>query len=515
MSSVAPTAMRQAARLCSRRLPLSSSSRSSPRLRGAGSAATSVTARRNYVSETKPDKAQVNIDTTIKADHDAFISQTGTLPANIKVPGTGLSAEAMMSPAAGILKQATIMDEGTRPIYLDMQATTPTDPRVLDAMLPYFTGLYGNPHSRTHAYGWETEKATEQAREHIANLIGADPKEIIFTSGATESNNMSIKGVARFFGRSGKKKHIITSQTEHKCVLDSARHLQDEGFDVTYLPVQNNGLINMQELEAAIRPDTALVSIMTVNNEIGVIQPMKEIGRLCRSKKVFFHTDGAQAVGKMPIDVNTWNVDLMSISAHKIYGPKGIGACYVRRRPRVRLDPIISGGGQERGLRSGTLAPALVVGFGEACRIAKEEMAYDSKRIRALSDRLLNGLLALEHTSQNGDPNHFYPGCVNVSFAYVEGESLLMALKDIALSSGSACTSASLEPSYVLRALGNSDESAHSSIRFGIGRFTTESEIDYVLKAVTERVSFLRELSPLWELVQEGVALDSIEWSQH
>ncbi|KAA6407754.1 MAG: cysteine desulfurase [Lasallia pustulata] len=515
MSSVAPTAMRQAARLCSRRLPLSSSSRSSPRLRGAGSAATSVTARRNYVSETKPDKAQVNIDTTIKADHDAFISQTGTLPANIKVPGTGLSAEAMMSPAAGILKQATIMDEGTRPIYLDMQATTPTDPRVLDAMLPYFTGLYGNPHSRTHAYGWETEKATEQAREHIANLIGADPKEIIFTSGATESNNMSIKGVARFFGRSGKKKHIITSQTEHKCVLDSARHLQDEGFDVTYLPVQNNGLINMQELEAAIRPDTALVSIMTVNNEIGVIQPMEEIGRLCRSKKVFFHTDGAQAVGKMPIDVNTWNVDLMSISAHKIYGPKGIGACYVRRRPRVRLDPIISGGGQERGLRSGTLAPALVVGFGEACRIAKEEMAYDSKRIRALSDRLLNGLLALEHTSQNGDPNHFYPGCVNVSFAYVEGESLLMALKDIALSSGSACTSASLEPSYVLRALGNSDESAHSSIRFGIGRFTTESEIDYVLKAVTERVSFLRELSPLWELVQEGVALDSIEWSQH
>ena len=385
MSSVAPTAMRQAARLCSRRLPLSSSSRSSPRLRGAGSAATSVTARRNYVSETKPDKAQVNIDTTIKADHDAFISQTGTLPANIKVPGTGLSAEAMMSPAAGILKQATIMDEGTRPIYLDMQATTPTDPRVLDAMLPYFTGLYGNPHSRTHAYGWETEKATEQAREHIANLIGADPKEIIFTSGATESNNMSIKGVARFFGRSGKKKHIITSQTEHKCVLDSARHLQDEGFDVTYLPVQNNGLINMQELEAAIRPDTALVSIMTVNNEIGVIQPMKEIGRLCRSKKVFFHTDGAQAVGKMPIDVNTWNVDLMSISAHKIYGPKGIGACYVRRRPRVRLDPIISGGGQERGLRSGTLAPALVVGFGEACRIAKEEMAVSDTHTGSVS----------------------------------------------------------------------------------------------------------------------------------
>ncbi|KAL9020010.1 MAG: hypothetical protein Q9185_002749 [Variospora sp. 1 TL-2023] len=464
---------------------------------------------------TKPDRADVNLDTTIRADHDAFASQTGSLPENVKMPGMGLSAEAMMSPAAGILKQATIMDEGTRPIYLDMQATTPTDPRVLDAMLPFLTGLYGNPHSRTHAYGWETEKAAEQAREHVANLIGAGPKEIIFTSGATESNNMSIKGVARFFGRSGKKKHIITTQTEHKCVLDSCRHLQEDGFDVTYLPVQNSGLIDLKELEAAIRPDTALVSIMTVNNEIGVIQPMKEIGQLCRSRKVFFHTDAAQAVGKIPINVDDWNVDLMSISAHKIYGPKGIGACYVRRRPRVRLDPIISGGGQERGLRSGTLAPPLVAGFGEACRIAKEEMEYDSRRIRSLSDRLLNGLLSMEHTSQNGDPERHYPGCVNVSFAYVEGESLLMALKDIALSSGSACTSASLEPSYVLRALGNSDESAHSSIRFGIGRFTTESEIDYVLKAVKERVSFLRELSPLWELVQEGVALDSIQWSQH
>ena len=443
-----------------------------------------------------------------------------------------MSSDVMMSPAAGILKQATVMDEGTRPIYLDMQATTPTDPRVLDAMLPFLTGLYGNPHSRTHAYGWETEKAIEQAREYVANLIGADSKEIIFTSGATESNNMSIKGVARFFGRSGKKRHIITTQTEHKCVLDSCRHLQEEGFEVTYLPVQNNGVIDLKDLEAAIRPDTALVSIMTVNNEIGVIQPMKEIGQICRKNKVFFHTDGAQAVGKMPIIVDDWNVDLMSISAHKIYGPKGMGACYVRRRPRVRIDPIISGGGQERGLRSGTLAPALVVGFGEACRIAKEEMAvrctfhgnrfnpnlfsqYDSHRIRKLSDRLLQGLLSLEHTSQNGDPERFYPGCVNVSFAYVEGESLLMALKDVALSSGSACTSASLEPSYVLRALGNSDESAHSSIRFGIGRFTTESEIDYVLKAVKDRVTFLRELSPLWELVQEGIALDSIEWSQH
>lgn len=420
-----------------------------------------------------------------------------------------------MSASAGILGQATIMDGGTRPIYLDAQATTPVDPRVLDAMLPFMTGMYGNPHSRTHAYGWESEKASDQAREHIAKLIGADPKEIIFTSGATESNNMSIKGVARFFGRGGKKKHIITCQTEHKCVLDSCRHMQDEGFDVTYLPVGENGLVDMDQLKAAIRPDTMLVSIMTVNNEIGVIQPMKEIGDLCRSKKIYFHTDGAQAVGKIPINVNDWNVDLMSISSHKIYGPKGIGACYVRRRPRVRLEPLISGGGQERGLRSGTLAPGLVVGFGEACRIAGQEMEYDSKRIASLSKRLLNGLLAMEHTTLNGDPDRHYPGCVNVSFAYVEGESLLMALKDIALSSGSACTSASLEPSYVLRALGSSDESAHSSIRFGIGRFTTTSEVDYVLKAVSDRVTFLRELSPLWEMVQEGIDLKSIEWAQH
>lgn len=279
---------------------------------------------------------------------------------------------------AEVLKQAAVMEEGQRPIYLDMQATTPVDPRVLDAMIPFYVGVYGNPHSRTHAYGWESEKAVEEAREHIAKLIGADSKEIIFTSGATESNNMSIKGVARFFGRSGKKKHIITTQTEHKCVLDSCRHLQDEGFEVTYLPVQNNGLVRMEDLEAAIRPETAIVSIMAVNNEIGVIQPIAEIGKLCRSKKVFFHTDAAQAVGKIPMDVNEMNIDLMSISSHKIYGPKGIGACYVRRRPRVRLDPIITGGGQERGLRSGTLAPPLVVGFGEACRIAHEEMEVRS-----------------------------------------------------------------------------------------------------------------------------------------
>jgi len=507
MSSFAPTVARQALRIASRRYPASAFARTSLR--------TAAAARRSYVSETKSNNATVNIDTTIQAEKKAFLNQTGERAEDATMPTTGMSADAMMSPTAGILKQATVMDQGTRPIYLDMQATTPTDPRVVDAQLPFMTGLYGNPHSRTHAYGWETDKAVEDAREHIANLIGADPKEIIFTSGATESNNMSIKGVARFFKRSGKKNHIITAQTEHKCVLDSCRHLQDEGFQVTYLPVQSNGLVDMKQLEEAMRPETMLVSIMTVNNEIGVVQPMEEIGKLCRSKKIFFHTDAAQAVGKIPIDVNKMNVDLMSISGHKIYGPKGIGACYVRRRPRVRLDPIISGGGQERGLRSGTIAPPLVIGFGEAARICKEEMEYDTKRITKLSNRLLEGLLSMEHTTLNGDRERHYPGCVNVSFAYVEGESLLMALKDIALSSGSACTSASLEPSYVLRALGSSDESAHSSIRFGIGRFTTDAEIDYVLKAVKERVTFLRELSPLWELVQEGVDLNTIEWSQH
>ncbi|TGZ83156.1 cysteine desulfurase [Ascodesmis nigricans] len=466
-----------------------------------------------YLSSAVPRRSAASIDVqNQEIERENVILETGKQPEEIKLPG-GLNAGAAMSPQAAILKQASVMDQGARPIYLDMQATTPMDPRVLDAMLPFYTGLYGNPHSRTHAYGWETEKAVEDARANIATLIGADPKEIIFTSGATESNNMSIKGVARFY--KNKKKHIITSQTEHKCVLDSCRHLQDEGFEVTYLPVQSNGLIDLKQLEEAIRPDTSIVSIMTVNNEIGVIQPMEEIGKLCRSRKVFFHTDAAQAVGKIPVDVNKWNVDLMSISGHKVYGPKGIGACYVRRRPRVRLEPLISGGGQERGLRSGTLAPALAIGFGKACEISKEELEYDHARVSYLSKRLTDGLLAMEHTTLNGDPERRYPGCVNVSFAYVEGESLLMALKDIALSSGSACTSASLEPSYVLRALGSSDESAHSSIRFGIGRFTTEKEIDYVLKAVQDRVAFLRELSPLWELVQEGVDLNTIEWTGH
>ena len=376
MANVGSSALGQVVRVSSRRLPyLSPSCRSTYHLSTRSTSAIDSVARRYYVSETKPDRATVNVETTIRADQKAFISETGQLPENVRMPGTGLSGDAMMSPAAGILKQATIMDEGTRPIYLDAQATTPNDPRVLDAMLPFFTGLYGNPHSRTHAYGWETEKAIEQAREHVAKLVGADAKEIIFTSGATESNNMSIKGVARFMGQSGKKRHIITTQTEHKCVLDSCRVLQDDGYEVTYLPVQSNGRVDLKELEAAIRPDTALVSIMTVNNEIGVIQPMEDIGKLCRAKKTFFHTDAAQAVGKIPLDVNKWNVDLMSISSHKLYGPKGIGACYVRRRPRVRIQPIINGGGQERGLRSGTLAPPLVVGFGEACRIAKEDMA--------------------------------------------------------------------------------------------------------------------------------------------
>ncbi|KAL1974047.1 hypothetical protein VTN31DRAFT_5607 [Thermomyces dupontii] len=508
MSHPASSAIvRQASRVCSRRLLSTALPSVSASLHRAPS--------RRYVTQTKSGNAQVNMDTAIKAEQREFTRQTGLQPQDAQLPASSISGDASMSPSAGILKQATIMDQGNRPIYLDMQATTPTDPRVLDAMLPFLTGLYGNPHSRTHAYGWETEKAVEEARRHVANLIGADPKEIIFTSGATESNNMSIKGVARFFGRSGKKKHIITTQTEHKCVLDSCRHLQDEGYEITYLPVQSNGLIRLEDLKAAIRPDTVLVSVMTVNNEIGVIQPIKEIGEICRANKVFFHTDAAQAVGKIPIDVNAMNIDLMSISGHKIYGPKGIGACYVRRRPRVRLDPIITGGGQERGLRSGTLAPHLVVGLGEACRIAKEDLEYDSAHIQRLSKRLVDGLLSMEHTMLNGDPERRYPGCVNVSFAYIEGESLLMALKDVALSSGSACTSASLEPSYVLRALGNSDENAHSSIRFGIGRFTTEAEVDYVLNAVKERVHFLRELSPLWELVQEGVDLKTIEWTQH
>lgn len=401
-----------------------------------------------------------------------------------------------------------------KPLYLDAQATTPLDPRVLDAMMPYMTYSYGNPHSRTHMYGWESEEAVETARQHISDLIGANPKEIIFTSGATESNNLAVKGIAHFYG--AKKRHIITTQTEHKCVLDSCRALEGEGFEITYLPVCSTGIISLDELESAIRPDTALVSIMAVNNEIGVKQPIKEIGKLCKSKKVFFHTDAAQAVGKITVDVNDQNIDLMSISGHKLYGPKGIGALFVRRKPRVRLEPLQSGGGQERGLRSGTVPTPIVVGFGEACRIAKQEMEYDHAWMTKLSNLLLEKITkSLPEVIRNGDAVHTYPGCLNLSFAFVEGESLLMALKDIALSSGSACTSASLEPSYVLRAIGADEDLAHSSIRFGFGRFTTVDEVLYTAEKCIKHVQRLREMSPLWEMHQEGIDIKSIKWSQH
>uniref|UniRef100_A0A7S4MJT9 cysteine desulfurase n=1 Tax=Vannella robusta TaxID=1487602 RepID=A0A7S4MJT9_9EUKA len=397
-------------------------------------------------------------------------------------------------------------------IYLDTQATTPTDPRVLDAMMPYFTHLYGNPHSKSHEYGWESIDAVEEARQNVADLIGADPREIIFTSGATESNNLALKGVTSFYR---KKKHVVTAVTEHKCVLDSCRAIEQLGIEVTYLPVSPNGLIDLDQLREAIREDTAIVSIMAVNNEIGVQQPIKEIGQICREKKVFFHTDAAQAVGKIPIDVNDMNIDLMSISGHKLYGPKGVGALFRRRRPRIRLDPIISGGGQEFGLRSGTLPTPLVVGLGAACKIAGQEMERDHKWIMYLYNKLYDSITQqLSDVTLNGDPEHRFHGNCNLSFAYVEGESLLMALKKVALSSGSACTSASLEPSYVLRALGVEEELAHTSMRFGIGRFTTEEEIDMVVKETVHHVNRLREMSPLWEMVQEGIDLKSIQWTQ-
>jgi len=387
------------------------------------------------------------------------------------------------------------------------------DPRVLDAMLPYQVSYYGNPHSRTHQYGWESEKAMEVAREQVAGLIGADPKEIIWTSGATESNNIAVKGVGRFY--KGKKKHVVTTQTEHKCVLDSCRILESEGIDVTYLPVLPSGLIDLEQFEAALRPDTSLVSVMMVNNEIGVIQPVEEIGKICRARKIFFHTDAAQAVGKIPVDVNSMNIDLMSISGHKIYGPKGVGALYVRRRPRVRVEPIQNGGGQERGLRSGTVPTPLVVGLGAACELANREMEYDHQHVQRLSDMLVEGLTSqLQNVVRNGGEN-VYPGCVNLSFHCVEGESMLMAMKDVALSSGSACTSASLEPSYVLRALGAEEDMAHSSIRFGIGRFTSEDEVRYTVERTVKEVNRLREMSPLWDMVQDGIDLKTIQWTQH
>jgi cysteine desulfurase len=400
------------------------------------------------------------------------------------------------------------------PIYLDYQATTPMDPRVLAAMMPYFTEKFGNPHSRSHAYGWETEAACELAREQVAALIGANEKEIIFTSGATESNNIALKGVARFY--KDKKNHIITVVTEHKCVLDSARHLEQEGFEVTYLPVQPNGLLDLDVLRTAMKENTLLVSVMAVNNEIGVIQPLAEIGKICREKGAFFHTDAAQAFGKIPLDVEAMNIDLMSISGHKIYGPKGIGALFVRRRPRVRLESILSGGGQERGFRSGTLPTPMVVGLGEAARIAKDEMEKDRAHAQRLFDRFANEILdGIPECYLNGDRKARYPGNANISFAYIEGESMIMAIKNLAVSSGSACTSASLEPSYVLRALGLNEEMAHTSIRFGFGRFTTDAEVDYAIELIKNSIQRLRDMSPLWEMVQEGVDISKIEWAAH
>jgi len=399
-------------------------------------------------------------------------------------------------------------------IYLDYSATTPVDPRVADKMIPYLTEQFGNPASRSHSYGWEAEKAVEEARGHVAALVNADPKEIVFTSGATESNNLAIKGAANFYAGT-KGKHIITVMTEHKAVLDTVREMERQGFEATYLPVKENGLIDLDALRAAIRPDTVLVSVMAVNNEIGVIQDLEAIGKLCREKGVIFHVDAAQAAGKMPIDLKTLPVDLMSFSAHKIYGPKGIGALYVRRKPRVRLEAQMHGGGHERGMRSGTLPTHQIVGMGEAFRIAKEEMATENERIRMLRDRLYNGLKGIEEVHLNGDMERRVPHNLNVSFNFVEGESLIMAIKDLAVSSGSACTSASLEPSYVLRALGRSDELAHSSIRFSIGRFTTEAEIDYAVKLLHEKIGKLRELSPLWEMFKEGIDLNTVQWAAH
>uniref|UniRef100_A0A673HD50 cysteine desulfurase n=1 Tax=Sinocyclocheilus rhinocerous TaxID=307959 RepID=A0A673HD50_9TELE len=417
------------------------------------------------------------------------------------------------SRAHQLIKSRELEKDELRPLYMDFQATTPMDPRVLDAMLPYQVNYYGNPHSRTHAYGWESETAMEKARKQVADLIGADPRETVFTSGATESQQYCV---ARFY--KAKKTHIITTQTEHKCVLDSCRILEAEGFEVTYLPVKNNGLIDLKQLQETIRPDTSLVSIMTVNNEIGVKQPIKEIGHLCRSKNVFFHTDAAQAVGKIPINVNDWKVDLMSISGHKISGPKGVGALYVRRRPRVRIEPLQNGGGQERGLRSGTVPTPLVVGLGAACEIAQQELEYDHKCVTVLANRLVQKIVSeIPDVVKNGDPDQRYPGKIRLSncLFFLKWESLLMALKDVALSSGSACTSASLEPSYVLRAIGADEDLAHSSIRFGIGRFTTEEDVDYTVEKCIQQVKRLREMSPLWEMVQEGIDLKSIKWTQH
>ncbi|HKQ28108.1 MAG TPA: IscS subfamily cysteine desulfurase [Burkholderiales bacterium] len=399
------------------------------------------------------------------------------------------------------------------PIYLDYSATTPVDPRVAEKMIPYLTEHFGNAASRSHAYGWTAEKAVEDARAQVAALIGADPKEIVWTSGATEGNNLAIKGAANFYKTKGK--HIITQKTEHKAVLDTVRELERHGFEATYLEVEENGLVSVEKFKAAIRPDTILASIMMVNNEIGVIQPVWEIGDICREKGIIFHCDAVQAAGRIEIDLSKLKADLLTITAHKIYGPKGIGALYIRRKPRVRIEAQIHGGGHERGFRSGTLPTHQIVGFGEAARLARQEMGTESERVRALRDKLWNSIKDMEEVYVNGDLERRIPHNLNVSFNFVEGESLIMAVKDIAVSSGSACTSASLEPSYVLRALGRSDELAHSSVRITLGRFTTEEEVDYAAALIRRKVEKLRELSPLWEMYKDGVDLNSVQWAAH
>jgi len=399
------------------------------------------------------------------------------------------------------------------PIYLDYSATTPVDPRVAQKMIPYLTEKFGNPASRSHAYGWESEKAVEEAREHVAALLNADSKEIIWTSGATEGNNLALKGAAHFY--KGKGKHLVTQKTEHKAVLDTCRELERQGFEVTYLDPEPDGIVDIEKFKSALRPDTILASIMMVNNEIGVIQPVVEIGEICRPRGIIFHCDAVQAAGKLQIDVQKLKVDLLTVTAHKLNGPKGIGALYVRRKPRVRIEAQIHGGGHERGLRSGTLASHQIVGIGEAFRIARLEMATDNERIRFLRDKLWKGINGMEEVYVNGDMERRVPHNLNVSFNFVEGESLVMAIKDVAVSSGSACTSASLEPSYVLRSLGRSDELAHSSIRFTLGKYTTEEEIDYTVDLIRRKVAKLRELSPLWEMHKEGIDLNSVQWAAH
>ena len=404
-------------------------------------------------------------------------------------------------------------DPRQHPIYLDYSATTPVDPRVAAKMIPWLTEHFGNPASRSHPYGWEAEEAVENARAEVAKLVNADPKEIIWTSGATESDNLALKGAAHFYKTKGK--HLVTMKTEHKAVLDTMRELERQGFDVTYLDPEPDGLLDLGKLEAALRPDTIVVSVMHVNNEIGVIQPIEAIGEICRAKGIIFHVDAAQSTGKAPIDLAKMKVDLMSFSAHKTYGPKGIGALYVRRKPRVRLEAQMHGGGHEKGFRSGTLATHQIVGMGEAFRIAREEMATENERVRMLRDRLLAGIRDMEEVYVNGDLEHRVPHNLNVSFNFVEGESLIMGMKELAVSSGSACTSASLEPSYVLRALGRNDELAHSSIRFTLGRFTTQEDIDFAVKLIKERIGKLREMSPLWEMYKDGIDLNTVQWAAH